>query len=51
MLHFPRFTVDGQSLLPENDGWLELVLSAPDGRERVLRWELPIAYPLLQRRK
>lgn len=47
LLHFPRATADGQSLLTEDDGWLELVLSAPDGGERALRWELPIAYPAI----
>ncbi len=31
-------------LLSEDDGWLELVLSDLDGAERILRWELPIAY-------
>jgi hypothetical protein len=47
LLHFPRATADGQALLTEDDGWLELVLSAPDGGERALRWELPIAYPTI----
>ncbi len=46
-LHFPRVTADGQALLTEDDGWLELVLSAPDGGEHTLRWELPIVYPTI----
>ncbi len=46
-LHFPRTTADGHALLTEDDGWMELVLSAPDGGEQVLRWELPIAYPTI----
>lgn len=45
VLHFPRVASDGQPIISQDDGWLELVLSAPDGRERALRWELPIAYP------
>ncbi|MFB0534988.1 MAG: hypothetical protein ACETWR_08400 [Anaerolineae bacterium] len=47
LLHFPRATADGQALLTEDDGWLELVLSVPDGGEQALRWELPIAYPTI----
>ena len=47
LLHFPRATAGGQALLTEDDGWLELVLSAPDGGEWALRWELPITYPTI----
>jgi hypothetical protein len=46
-LYFPHTTADGQALLSEHDGWLELVLSASDGGELALRWELPSAYPTI----
>ena len=47
LLHFPRVTADGQALLTEDGGWLELVLSALNGGEWALRWELPITYPTI----
>lgn len=47
LLHFPRATAGGQSLLTEDDGWLELEPAAPEGEELALRWELPIAYPAI----
>jgi hypothetical protein len=47
LLHFPRVTAGGQALLTEDDGWLELVLSALGGGEWTLRWELPITYPTI----
>jgi hypothetical protein len=45
MLHFPRLRADNRPLLSENEGWFELVLSGLREEDRILRWELPIAYP------
>ena len=45
MLHFPRFITANRPLLSEDEGWFELVLSGLGEEDRILRWELPIAYP------
>lgn len=43
LLYFSHAATNDQPLLAEDDDWLDLVLTL-DGRERTLRWELPIAY-------
>jgi hypothetical protein len=44
LLYFSHAAANDQPLLAEDEDWLELVLLTLDGRERTLRWELPIAY-------